>query len=228
MLHVATPIKLALTFEAVARTKKPGARIIRHPVIVGGRVHNNVVYDGVSLLANTDMLYLMTMAPMLAAHNIFIDPDAQLRVANIAYDPEHDILRQNVSADMLVYSYIFYERSVFDGNGKSDHSGLLMSPRNDHAHVRPHPAHLQSKLAANSDNWSESLDRINPHVAVNVTAGSKTPGYELKNEFLTRGAFYEAAQFCDRMLTKVKAVDEGGDYAPYGLRNYSILMRRPE
>jgi hypothetical protein len=226
MLNVTTPNKLQIVFDAAALTQRPGARIIRDPVIAGGRVHNNMVYDG-ALLAATDMMYLMTAVPMLARHNIFIDPEARLRVANIAYDPAHDILRDGIAADMLFYSYIFYERSIFDGNGKSDESGLLMMPRDDHAFARRHPAHLQSRLAASTRRWSESLDHINPQVAVNVRAPKNQPSYELPTEFLTRGAFYEATHYSDCAINKVPVVDDDGGYAPYGPRSYSILLPRP-
>ncbi len=118
-------------------------------------------------LSKPDAGYLSQIFSICADERIAVASDVSVKVANIEYGG-HDFLREPVKSDMVVYSYIYFNKDTVGLHRVQDY-------------VR------QSSLAANPDAWHSSLLASEARLAFNVIEGEGR--CEVPTSFFARAPF---------------------------------------
>lgn len=133
--------------------------------MVGARMQNGG-------LAEYDEGYLKTIFNICSCRDIAVSPDVQVSAVNIEYG--HDFLEKPPAADMVVFSYIFYEPSLIGVHRVQDY-------------VR------QSAKALKGETWHDALMQTGARVAFNIFADHGQ--CELPTDFLAQAPFSRAGTF---------------------------------
>lgn len=155
--------RISKPFEEIAQPEV--ARPLRYITMVGA-------YRVGERLGDTDEGYLKKVFSICAAQQIPVDPAPVVTVCNLDYGK--DFLREPPASDMVVFSYIFYDKML---------ASIARLPQ----FVR------QSSLIFEDGIWHQSLSKSGARVAVNVY--EKAGENELPTALLNHAPFSRFGQY---------------------------------